>query len=485
MEQLQIFDIDNILSTAPKQTYEDINQFWLLTENDVPKYENQYNIEFNPPINFIRTLSNTSVHNTRVRYAEKITPTSIMCQSKLLINLDWLTLRFSSPSIDTIMFDENNTLEVGNFRLVLESYGTRFYKHVASVMYKFENEFKPIAVLEFAPTMRNMNNTSMFKIVNYVFYDKFFRSNIRTVISDYMDTFHCSMLSISRVDICVDGVDFAPFESNLRENAICRLIRGQKPNESIDLRSFDIENDVFTQFYIGSRKSRYKFIRYYNKSKEIRDNGDKKSYINKYFKNNGFDMEKDTNRFEIQLNADYLRTIENLDWTKLFDYAYLTSIFKKSLEGFFDFVHVGTDTNMSRCERVEFFDWSKFETEKIELFEVDPCKYDGVASAKVMVKKLVGFAVTQKDSELRFFNMKIACDVCNRFDIWGWLYSRSHIWIKEFLQSCNRLGVKPCLDFYATDVNHDTGETFVVIQQNVKVFRNMTEILRDYEFLTV
>ena len=120
-------------------------------------------------------------------------------------------------------------------------------------------------------------------------------------------------------------------------------------------------------FYVGSKKSKKKLIRCYNKTKEIEQHS-YKYYIKEVWERSGaFTDGKEVERLELALRNDEIAKIEDFDWKRLEDPEYLAGIMKMCCENFFEFREpVPPGGNVSRAKKVAYVDWDSIASTKVE-----------------------------------------------------------------------------------------------------------------------
>lgn len=315
------------------------------------------------------------------------------CQSHLLITIDWLTLNV--PDVFTgLKFDENELFQVGEYVLSWER--TKKTKNFNN-LYKLFHDGEQIATIASNSNSELiLKGRSHIKLENHLFYN----GTLKKHISEIFKIFAIGESKISRLDIAVDGTKIHLFTSKFYFNEIDKnhLYR-IRDNDNITPVAFTrnhLQNHFFYSFYVGQmgnskteKKRGSKIVRYYNKSMEIRDNGLKKQYILNWYQKNGFDTTKDVYRFEVELNSDYIKTLQGFHITDLFDQSKLQSIFIKSLENLFEF-RFNDDSNVTRCTPVEMF--TGFTNQ--HYVKATKSKPDKLRTKKICVKMMVNELLT-------------------------------------------------------------------------------------------
>lgn len=350
-----------------------------------------------------------------------------LSQKKALITADWLTLRLTD-SLKDRAWPENGVLSFGEgdvYRIELLPYGTTLFNKLANVYHARA----VVAQVQFDARMPAQKDTMHIKYENWVFYEYCYNvapSARCEIYSDLFISLGCRCLGITRLDIAIDGVYFDSFLADLINDKYEQLkVQNVKPVE------FNMKTKFFEGFYVGSRGGK-KFGCYYNKSKEISDNENKKKYIVDYWQHNGLDTSKDIHRFEMRLNSDALKDMGFEFYDGMFCVDTLVSVFKFQIQNFFEFVPTdSTDSRRSRRERVQMFDFSKVETS--DFIRVKRKQLDGQRTNKIVAKRLIKAAYFSDGNE-GFSYLTTAKDVLEYNCLFEWLIDRQHIIEHEILK---------------------------------------------------
>lgn len=315
-------------------------------------------------------------------------------QSKLLITLDWLTLNVEDK-FQLMEFDGQGIKETENFIYKLQEFGrtSHFNK-----MLKVYEKGQVIGTITF-----DSNNPKMLKGRAHIKFENhlFYSGQIKEVVERIIVENSLQSIKISRVDVAVDGVYFHPFLNKfLYENKLKNSIRRVRDTDNITPVGFtrdSIQNHKFTNFYIGQRGNRNKgtsksskFARYYNKTAEIKETGNKKEYILEHYKINGFDLTKDVYRYEVELSSTYISSLKGFEFMDIFDKDYLISLLNETNKNFFEFVH-NDNKNITRCTRLVMFRGFKTETIYQRIKRVIK---DKVRTIKVSIKRAISDVMT-------------------------------------------------------------------------------------------
>ncbi|GEM_PF-5057142 len=280
-------------------------------------------------------------------------------QHKLLITLDWLTFNILD-TFQNIQFNEQNQYIQGSFVLeLIQGQRTKNFDKIINCYYGGEHVFN-ITCQSNSDLI--LKGRAHLKIENHLFYS----DTAKEVFQLFKDEFHINSLKISRVDIAVDGVYIHNFLNKFLYGKDCKInsinigrVRDLDNISPVVPNREDIKKLNFSNFYIGSMGNKSlntsrsnKFGRYYNKTEELKAHG-KKEYIENYFKINGFEGE--VFRYEVQLNAQAISEIKDLNYHNIFDKDVQEKIFRTVNKEFFEFYYQ-TDKKVSRCPRVEMFE---------------------------------------------------------------------------------------------------------------------------------
>lgn len=283
---------------------------------------------------------------------------------KLLLNLDWLTLNV----IDVFkLLEFNESKKIGEFYCEYKPQRTSHFNKMLNLWLGTEK----VAVVTFEANSKIiLKDRAHIKIENHMLY----QDNCKEIIQKIIETFSINSCRISRVDIACDGVNFHEFVTKYEINKH-KYKKDGKTVQSDDLHYFrvnDLDNlrpvgvdfssiatgnyDCFTVGSYGDKDSgkskSYRFSRYYNKTKELKDKNHKE-YITEYFKNNG--LEGTIYRYEIEIRSAFLAQIDAVQWFELFEPEILKLLFCTANKNFFEW-RMKDDSNVSRCTEILLFD---------------------------------------------------------------------------------------------------------------------------------
>jgi len=324
---------------------------------------------------------------------QKKTSYKLKSQKKLLITIDWLTLN-CEDNFKILDFDENGIYNKGSFIYQKQEFSKTKHFNKMLRVYKDKNLIAVITYDSNNPKM--LKDRCHIKFSNYLFYN----NTLQQVVNELLKDNFIKNAKISRLDIAVDGVNFHGFLNKfLYKNNLKNVLR-LRDSDNIIPAGFSrdmVKKHNFENFYIGQRGSRLlgtskssKFARYYNKTKELKDNGNKKPYINDYFKLNDFDLTKDIFRYEVELSSTYISTIKGFNLNDIFDKDYLISLLRQTNSNFFEFAYAD-NKNITRCTRIDMFKGFKKDTIYSRKKRVT---LDSLRTIKVSVKRSITDCLT-------------------------------------------------------------------------------------------
>lgn len=354
---------------------------------------------------------------------------------KMLICLDWLTVNVQDR-FSTLQFPENQLIVIDNyvFEFVPNKKTTNFNKFIN--LYRDGVPVSQIAYESNSPVV--LKNRAHIKFDNTLFYNQELQQ-----VYDFLQSINLiNTPSISKVDIAVDGAEVHQFISKfyfneINQNHIFRV----RDNDNIIINNptrSQLQNHCFDSFYVGQLGSKTtgkarssKFIRYYNKTQEIRDRGFTKQYILNWQNVNGLPNDKDIYRFEISLNADFFSKIQ-FSVDDLFNHDKLTTLFFKSLENMFEFRY-RTDSNVSRCELIEIFKLD-FKPLPVLAQKKEPEK---LRTIKISIKRAfedITVGKFMKDTEIQLISIQYIRKLIYSYNLYEWFTDRHRYWLQRIQQ---------------------------------------------------
>jgi hypothetical protein len=265
---------------------------------------------------------------------------------------------------------------------------------------------------------------SQLRLSNHVLYSSGWIDKLTFIL----DAMKVRLNNVTRIDIAVDGFGFVDDYKRLLSGQYRKLGRAK-------MQTFHKSDGTPEGFTIGSRSSG-KFVRCYNKSKELKIHP--KSYIERIWERAGlvqYPVVDDVERLELQLRAEAIAQIKDFDIYRLDNAAYLAGIMKAHMEKFYQFVERSqyeSTGNISRCKRINAVDWAAFAAEKVEREEkVDKPSVLWSLKQKVRFDMLEYYAKLDKADNL--FNQIFAFnyELCRAYGITDWFESKLPYWQKR------------------------------------------------------
>lgn len=372
-----------------------------------------------------------------------------------MLTLDWLTLNVEDNFM--LFNDKKDSFLLDEIYIERVDKRTSHFKQMA---YLWRDNRKIATVTFNASSGQILKGRAHIKFENYLFYD----GTIKAEVDQIINTFSLKQVKVSRCDLAVDGVNFHQFV-NKYETSKWKQIIGLQPNKVGYFRNNDLNNcrpigvdfqsiasGFLDSFQIGSYGNRAtgvskssRFIRYYNKTKELRQLNHKQ-YISDWHKQNGFS--DDVYRFEIELRSEYLSEVQeelyddkgelkgykSFHYTDLFDQDRIKNLFRTSLKGLFEWRYAD-DVNVSRCTPIELF--SGLEAGK--WVRIKKAVKDKLRTVKIMVKDLILKSVQLtspgNESIVEINNyLSTVRQLIRRYDLGSWLDYRWQ-WLVEELKN--------------------------------------------------
>ena len=369
-------------------------------------------------------------------------------QSRLLINLDWLTLNISDvwKNLD---FSSEGLISIGEFVISLREGRTRNFNKLASVLFRGV----PVGTLAFDSNSKLiLNDRAHFKLENSLFYT----GDCHQLINEFIKAFEVSDVKVSRVDIAVDGVYLHEFLNNYlyekdeKKRVDVVRLRDVDNIAPVGFTRDNLINQSFDSFRIGNFGSKSsatrkgaKVARYYNKTKEIEEVS-KKEYITDYYKENGF--EGQVFRYEIELASAYLNKLDQFEWFHLFDTEKLKSLFNTAQKQFLEFIEPVTN-NVTNCPRIELFEG----LEAPLYIKKKQTNKDNVRTIKTSIKRLIHESYLGELSYSENFKestKQVVFELLEKYDLYNWFASISYPLYYELLAKSIELGANLEIDNY-------------------------------------
>ena len=378
------------------------------TTTNQPTYQESTSGKLNP----YKVLQGSTLHQVQ------FTGENALNCPKMTINLDWCEMSFlgelGKPDQDgLIRFDDGS--------IILEKLDYAFTKRY-NEGYRIYVDGEDFGRIEASPKNPNINpNLVKIQVNNHILYQRGWVDRLQ-YLSGWIGL---EFNNVTRIDVAIDGGDFlGGFDGLIRE----RYGKvGKAKVAAVRTGKMELEG-----FYIGSAKSE-KRIRGYNKSREIKESGANKTYIPAFWKANGLDTTKDIERLEIVMKGKALRKVKGFDFRKLEDTRYLAGLAKCMVKGFYEFVDMGSDSNVSRGKRIQPVAWEYFDG-----VEVIREKKTNEPSVVWAVKQAVAFEMREafstriKQNDRPYREAYDKChERCKTYGILGWFDRKVKDWEKD------------------------------------------------------
>ena len=302
--------------------------------------------------NFLLEIAKSDDLRTVEYYGSQLEkPTTETVESEpLAFGLDWLEINFTGDFQGLQSNDE--------FKITPLEYHSRHFKTISEISWRS----KKIGELKYNPYSSIIDSDIIkLKISNEWFY---IEQDIRPIIYLLQSVYKLKFKSISRADIYIDcqsikGLTPIDIYKGLTIKAIINKGKAFARPYHNDPRSMEV-----TGFTIGSRTSKNKYLRCYNKTLEMQKTS--KEYIQNHWNQIGFEANKPVYRIEVQLNvkfwSEYLTTSkERLNWESVFSGKILAKLYKLALQNFFDLmVNIGR-SEKNKNKPFEWIDYQRIE----------------------------------------------------------------------------------------------------------------------------
>jgi hypothetical protein len=301
-------------------------------------------------------------------------------QAKYAIFLDWFEATIKQISGPFLTFTENgepSDVVILNKYIRLERRRSKCGKFPAgsksySAQYDVKLNGEDVAILH-ACSRFGRPELSQIKLANHLLYT----GNWYCTLEVILDALQAEINNVTRIDIAIDGRGF--LEQHLTNRDAVRAGDLRKVGKA----KSNIQEDGNYQaegFNVGTRKSG-KMLTGYRKGETIQTaiyaGKDHKPYIldawraDRLFRGDDF---TDIERLELKLSAVALAQIKGFTAEQLRFPDYLANIFRLHCDNFYQWALPGTDTNVTRMERIDPVDWSCFEAVEVEKVKAKPMR---------------------------------------------------------------------------------------------------------------
>jgi len=227
-----------------------------------------------------------------------------MIHPKTLISIDFLIINLKG-SVTPIAGTNSE------FIFNVAPYGTKTFSNRFEVKYKGEK----IGTLVNEPRSNIIDSElNQFQFENHLFYTKSLLE-LKSIISDLVDSYHLSFTAINRLDIAFDINDNNNYYRNLNTSLNTGSVRLSGRKKAFNQYNELVKGVCINNGFALGQRSSSKFLRCYNKSLSLEIN--EKQYILDYYKNNNF-SNNNVWRFEYQLNSSFFSNLKNFGHDKDF-----------------------------------------------------------------------------------------------------------------------------------------------------------------------
>ena len=344
-------------------------------------------------------------------------------QSKSCINVDWLEMSFRAtidpPNADSLVIYENGDIILEK----LEYSWTKRYRE-GYRLYVYGEDFGRVEAIPVNPNIDG--NLIKIQVDNHILYQRGWVERLKYVEAAMRLEFN----NVSRLDIALD-MENGHFISDYAKLERYELKKVGKAKVS----TFKDSNMQLEGFYIGSSSSE-RMIRGYIKTKELKESGGVKTYIPEYWKANGIDPAKRVERLEIMLRGKAMRKVEDFDYGRLEETAYLAGIMRSQMRKFYEFsIPNEREKNESRWKRVEAFNWSVF-----DCVEVTRVKKTSKPSVVWSVKHAISFdmreAYERYATDRIYQDFKAMHEYCMsraaEYGLIDWFLKKANVWELDY-----------------------------------------------------
>lgn len=259
------------------------------------------------------------------------------------INLDWFEAMASGAFINGDDVKERYEFDNGRIVLARKGTGTKIFKYGFEIYL----DGKLFGKCHCSPRAAEILKPDyiQFQVQNNVLYEDGGFSDIKY----FFAKMSWKLVNLTRFDIALDGVDVMDLVEQYLQKKIDRLGRA-KLNAHIEGKH------TITGFDIGRSKGWNKMCTGYIKTKELEKSN--KNYIKDFWKRTGLQTEgREIQRLEMKIKNEEVKKIVDFEWRDLDNFEYLATIFRTCMKNFFEFIEIGSDSNVTRAKRIEFINW--------------------------------------------------------------------------------------------------------------------------------
>lgn len=336
--------------------------------------------------------------------------------------LDWLEIRTDFVESPLRSIHPGTQGQIGPYKYDSRDYGTRFFENYAD----FYLNGRSFASVMWGSRIGDPGQC-VFKIENYILYE----DNVYGVVSDFMASLNLTYTNVVRLDVAIDGLDLGWLIRGIASGAYVR--KGQSTGT--------IREDL--QGYSVGRRS-YKYIRYYNKTKQMVRRP--KKYIADMHSQCGLDVDmqgnpRDVFRLEFEFHWSYLSR-QDFDLEDFFTDGGHTmcALIRRASKNYFDFVESGRK-NKSQSPHVWGVD-DFLPIDGASLVALKAETVDHTYTTKISLRRLVWMGVQDSWSTsvaLLAIKELISCVP----DLHPWLLDHLSKWHKDLSKECFLREIEP------------------------------------------
>ena len=414
-----------------------------ITDNNQTPNKSGTNVSQASPVHLCSDGYNgTKVDNTGGNAKNHVPQTA-----KALVSMDTVEFRFTGGNLTVGMFARlgRGYCEVGKgnerYGLELLPSGGKNFRSGCKVWYGKEE----LGKLFWDGIFKELKGVTKFELNNRQLYDTWNDIHLKDVVKRLAAGIGAKIDGVFRVDIAIDSAAFGSFADQVVKD------RSLIPVRPCSLKGHNGYIDLFSGavngFTYGSRNSG-RYIRCYNKSREIREKSTHKSYILDYWKANQLEHNGDIFRIETELRSQFIKSIPNFQWTDLFDKSKLLEVVESAHNKFFEWIprrpehdhyyqadEKTKEAIMKQNQRTERIPIINFEQVKTNAYKRLKAKsYEGKKTKQLIVKQLLGLAALtpDKEHEKAFNYVMAACQMMDDFELKNYIHYKSFQWKQEF-----------------------------------------------------
>lgn len=252
---------------------------------------------------------------------------------KILCFIDFLQIRGKIDDERLLNVELGSIVHLSkSVKLEVKSYGHKFYERIADVYISGAK----VAQLDWGYRIGvGGANIASLKIENSIFYTD---ANLADRVRSIFKSLSFEMQHVTRLDIALDGAKLHSYIDKVINKQLVSCARG-------GLTAYIDREDGVDGFSWGSRS--YRYLRYYNKTKQLESLKGAKTYIEKIYEKEG--MDDTVHRLEFELKHAYLKTVKDFDlFDILEDGESIYTLLKTVSKGFFGFKDTNGQKNASR-----------------------------------------------------------------------------------------------------------------------------------------